>query len=1217
MTRRRKSLAAATLQPLALPRALEKKITQLAYSYFPARVLVNAFKPSTVLLLLTLVPAGCANDGSNGKSNSASSVPVVQGSTTTAESGQPKPSQESPKEELSPKETANTSVSLILKESAWAKPETPTNPSAIDNGVKNVPSAVLAKEAASSPTQMQPQSQAPPAPAPDLAQDTQTQMVPQSMATSTTSQRSGLELSVGTILCAVFLGVILVPIIRYRRSESARARRRMREIVADFEAVQTRQKELQQAAQNAVKAAARDYVSEKRRSYLRAISLDDVRKLAPGVRLQPLYACGVNNLLDCQGWTADRFLQLHGIGPDSASRIAAACSSLTTAANKRAIPHPKLSDSNASSHELYLKVFALGKVLECLRGQQENLRAALEPLRVKCSSVESRTSFPKWLFGSEIKDPIKAALDEARAIDAQASSNDHEFGRCLSEGKNALSNAKAASQQPISHSQLLEDVEANKAFYQEALKDNFGPESTGGATPGYPENRCSAATEPIAISRTAYREPVHTIPKASSRGITIEVRIGDRPLSDGYKGASEKAADCWIPANNTKSVAGYSIPGGLIYLGQKLRSVNQQTFEPALIDPSLPVDRSNANCQVRMLDYWPSYRHASSVARASYLQWLAGGRSDPAADVGYVFLFFYGLERRVLIDAVDDPAARDEIPTIVAEVLRLRAIYSKNGSFNGYSRGFLECIENSNLPDVGGAGLVEEPELVKYHLSLSLRRRLGAFAMSGQPLPAKWAYAWIHNDPRTRLTAAANRCPDELSKLFETEYGKRFGKGVVLPINKTQLKLTYKPASPSFSSPVIRMFEQPDVSVLGTPYSKIEAIAMDCCRQLDAYGRFIARNQGLEKTLEGATLLPAALWPEPARRTILELKEKAETKGTAHVTKFGDLLESFPPGEMSPRSRYAAFCGALAEIGVGIEPDVRFGGAVPSRSDPVAIFADADADSPSEGFGIAALVLQLAAVVATSDGDFVEREAEKIQEGIRSNTRIPESERRRLIARLAVYHRKAPLLSGLKKSIEPLNTETRSEVIDFLIGMVYSDGAVTPGEVKSLEKIYSLFGFDAASLYAKLHGLAAVSDGVPKSETTKVGTIQLDKAKVERLKAVSAEVTKKLTVIFNSDDTAGAEPSTGPTLEEETSNGAPPNLLGLDTAHAELLTVLLERSEWTREEFEELCADKGLMPNGAIEAINEAAFAKFDQAIIEGEDPLEIVAKIIEEEDAA
>jgi hypothetical protein len=77
----------------------------------------------------------------------------------------------------------------------------------------------------------------------------------------------------------------------------------------------------------------------------------------------------------------------------------------------------------------------------------------------------------------------------------------------------------------------------------------------------------------------------------------------------------------------------------MLYLGHNLPAVNRGTVEPALIDPALPINSAAANCRVRMLNYWSNYSYADPSARASYLQWLANGRDDPEADIGYVFLF--------------------------------------------------------------------------------------------------------------------------------------------------------------------------------------------------------------------------------------------------------------------------------------------------------------------------------------------------------------------------------------------------------------------------------------------------------------------------------------------------------------------------------------------------------------------------------------------------
>ena len=50
------------------------------------------------------------------------------------------------------------------------------------------------------------------------------------------------------------------------------------------------------------------------------------------------------------------------------------------------------------------------------------------------------------------------------------------------------------------------------------------------------------------------------------------------------------------------------------------------------------------------MGHWPSYNCLDKRARAAYLTWLIEGRRNESAYIGYVFLFFYGLERRLLVD---------------------------------------------------------------------------------------------------------------------------------------------------------------------------------------------------------------------------------------------------------------------------------------------------------------------------------------------------------------------------------------------------------------------------------------------------------------------------------------------------------------------------------------------------------------------------------------
>src|SRR6266508_3965722 len=115
----------------------------------------------------------------------------------------------------------------------------------------------------------------------------------------------------------------------------------------------------------------------------------------------------------------------------------------------------------------------------------------------------------------------------------------------------------------------------------------------------------------------------------------------------------------WLPTGQPVTVGGYMISGGQVYVGRGLPAVSGDWQpEPALIDPGLPVYSRNPDWAGAGLSYWPSYGEIPPASRAAYLAWLADGRRHPAVPIGYVFLFFYGLERRLLADAQQSTAAR-------------------------------------------------------------------------------------------------------------------------------------------------------------------------------------------------------------------------------------------------------------------------------------------------------------------------------------------------------------------------------------------------------------------------------------------------------------------------------------------------------------------------------------------------------------------------------
>lgn len=113
----------------------------------------------------------------------------------------------------------------------------------------------------------------------------------------------------------------------------------------------------------------------------------------------------------------------------------------------------------------------------------------------------------------------------------------------------------------------------------------------------------------------------------------------------------------WLRPGELAVVAGINLPDGMVYIGNKYKS-NRTGAEPAFINPSMDVAEQEIDISLPLIDNAPDYSTCSPQARRAYLQWLADGRKSPLVHIGYVFLFFYGLEHRILIDAAIDPVAK-------------------------------------------------------------------------------------------------------------------------------------------------------------------------------------------------------------------------------------------------------------------------------------------------------------------------------------------------------------------------------------------------------------------------------------------------------------------------------------------------------------------------------------------------------------------------------
>jgi uncharacterized tellurite resistance protein B-like protein len=701
-------------------------------------------------------------------------------------------------------------------------------------------------------------------------------------------------------------------------------------------------------------------------------------------------------------------------------------------------------------------------------------------------------------------------------------------------------------------------------------------------------NKPATGATPTSRSASRFVIEVDLAGPGGGRGRAI-----GRPLHTGQ----------WVPPGVPVRVGAWDLSGGL-YVGSPGRG---QTVTCALIDPRLAVDVRRADWTGATLDYWPSYSEITPGARAAFLTWASTGRNHPQAAIGYVFLHFYGLERRTLVDLTSDLAlggrvAAAELPWIHSEVTRLLSIYgTSSSSFRRYATELLAALDLI-LVRVGKAPSTPPPlGLDKYPTPLTLSVGLGQFASSRQPVPAPWALAWAAYHPEIWLRTPAQRCPDEFAALFTHHYAKLCGAGIVPAATSRSVSLDYRAADRDLALQRVEIPGLPDVLEQPAARIALENVVDRATEELAPYSRYLGRNPA--GGLPAAALLPDALLSAdtpPLRAFTHSVSALIGDRDRAVVTNddLAPVLTGFSrtAGGRLPKSDATTLARLLRRCGLGIEPDVRFGGPAPGDG-PAVLFRllpDGEPSSPdtSGSYAAALTTLHLAAAVGLSDDDLGQAELTALSSHFDAALELSPAERLRLTAHAAWLGVAGARLTGLTKRLDSLDANQRRSAAALITSIAAADGKISPAEVRTVEKIYRMLGLDPGQAYSQLH--AATSEA-PTAASQQVRSrpdrpaadgLRLDRSIIAARMAQTAAVSTLLGDIF-ADDEPPEWPM--PTPAEPPADEPGPTALGLDASHSRLARRLATRPLWTFADFVGLVEEIGLLPAGALDVLNEAS----------------------------
>ena len=680
----------------------------------------------------------------------------------------------------------------------------------------------------------------------------------------------------------------------------------------------------------------------------------------------------------------------------------------------------------------------------------------------------------------------------------------------------------------------------------------------------------------------------------------------------------------WIKPGESVKVGKFRIQGGFFYCGGQLNGMAgfHTEDDASLVNPSLKIDFRSPDYAGDQMGYWPRYSRISPQCRAAYIEWLASDRTDPETSIGYVFLYFYGIERRFLVDDQNGEVSDEERMALIQELKRLKNVYGDNRSFRSYVTALL-----SHAWVINHGSLDEQPEydllVAKRGFTSVFKFLLAQTVQNRGQVNAELALAWVKSHPEFTLRTPARRCPDEFDALFKLRYRSKFGDGLEITPNKIRLQLDYYPASASLSGYRSVKLDLPDVSRLKGPVKKLVTLAESCTGELDQFSRYVGKPENSRDSLSGLSLLPNDLIASVSNPRFDNLKAwmKTQVSDSRGLVSVESILQHF--GEDAPlkiNKKEAEMLSNIAEkAGFGVAPDSRFHHAKPDIDGKIVLFPGGHGESfsPTGEFRKAGTILRLGTLVAATDDLVSDSEVKALKDVISQDSRLTETEKRSLDAYMLWRLNTPANMSGLKKRLDPLSASEKVAISQVLVGVALADGKIDPAEIKQLEKLYTQLGLDKGLVASDIHNLSTSRSPRPDraskssytSSTQPASSFALDRDLLRLLEEETKEAQSVLESIFTDEDLA-EEPEVEAPTAGQTKNGS---IQGLDSKYQVLYVKLITKAEWAYEEIEELCDGLQLMTAGAVETINDWAFDKVGAPLIEDGSTVFIDLELAEE----
>ena len=399
-----------------------------------------------------------------------------------------------------------------------------------------------------------------------------------------------------------------------------------------------------------------------------------------------------------------------------------------------------------------------------------------------------------------------------------------------------------------------------------------------------------------------------------------------------------------------------------------------KTPEPCCIDITLPVEFPDPDTGSEdIVEAFPpessvSYAEMSPQARGFYLTWLAGGRIQPPPHASCPLLWFYGVERRTLVDKLD-------LGVCLAEVFRLLPLLRWEPLRQAITHFAIWLSAKIWLPEEELLGVCRSlPQVPQELFNLILK----PYADTKLPLPSAVAFTLMRASALLYRTALEDKKdPSELENMpfiphsqallerFVPLYKNTCSGGLILRKPKTSMFLACSPTNPSLASEKgasASVLELPDFFTDLTDFAPLFPVWRDFLRtvQLDSTQTSAAKEaESLadRPDLEGFVQTLKAEMPK---------REGAEETGSTPVltdlAALGDVMniEHGGPEEKARGGDRRKIVEVARVEGYLVLPDLGVSGKEYRWGDPIALVPLELGERLSDHYNSSALLLEFA-----------------------------------------------------------------------------------------------------------------------------------------------------------------------------------------------------------------------------------------------------------------